>query len=66
MDTSIDKILSELVIKVIEHFNMNPQDALAAVAQSRLANELSRDGNTRNLSIEELCSELYDEIAKGE
>lgn len=66
MDTSIDKILSELVIKVIEHFNINPQDALAAVAQSRLANELSRDGNTRNLSIEELCSELYDEIAKGE
>ena len=65
MDTSIDKILSELVIKVIEHFNMNPQDALAAVAQSRLANELSRDGNSRNLSIEELCSELYDEIAKG-
>lgn len=66
MDTSVEQILSELVIRVAEHFNLEPHDALAAVAQSKLANELTNDGNVRNLSADELCSELYDEIARGE
>lgn len=66
MDTSVEQILSELVIRVAEHFNLEPHDALAAVAQSKLANELTNDGNVRNLSVDELCSELYDEIARGE
>lgn len=66
METSIEKILSELVSKVAKHFNLDPQDALAAVAQSGLANELSHSGNVRNLSFDQLCEEIYDEIANGE
>ena len=66
MHTSVEYILSELVIRVADYFNFDPQDALAAVAQSKLANELTRDGNVRNMSIEQLSSEICNEIARGE
>ena len=66
MDTSIEKILAELVINVSDHFDLEPQDALAAVAQSRVANELSSEGNVHNRSLDQLCQELYDEISKAE
>ena len=63
MENSIEKILSELVIKTAKHFNIDPQDALAAVTQSNLANELCHKGNVNNLTIEQLCEMLYKEIA---
>lgn len=66
MDTTIEKMLAELVNKVSEHFNLESHEALAAVAQSKLANDLSSVGNEKNLSFDELCRQLYDEIAKGE
>lgn len=66
MKASIENILSELVNNVAKHFNLDFQDALAAVAQSDLANELCLNGNDQNRSIEELCAKLYDEIANAE
>ncbi len=66
METNIEKILSELLIRVKEHFNLSAGDALASVAESHLANELSEKGNIRNLSIDELSSQLFLEIARGE
>lgn len=66
MDISIDKILSELVLKVARHFNLPPQEAVAVVAQSKLANELSSNGNIANKSLDQLSSELYEEIAKAQ
>lgn len=66
MDTSIEKILSELVAKVAEHFKFDSEDSLAAVAQSRIANELALVGNVRNLSIDQICAEVYNEIAVAE
>lgn len=66
MDTSIEKILLELVARVAEHFKFDSEDALAAVAQSRMANELALVGNVRNLSMEQICSEICNEIAVAE
>lgn len=63
---SVENILSELVIKTAGHFGLESDEALAAVAQSRLADELSSHGNHRNLTIEQLCSELFNEIARAE
>lgn len=63
---SIESILSELVIKTAGHFGLESSEALAAVAQSRLADELCSHGNLRNLTIDQLCSELFDEIARAE
>lgn len=66
MEKEIVKILSELAVKVSEYFHLDSLDALAAVSQSRLANELSSVGNVRNLTMDELCKELYNEISMGE
>ena len=60
-----EKILTELVLRTAQHFHLNPQDALATVAMSRMANELSEKGNCNNLSIDELTAQLLDEISKG-
>lgn len=60
---SIDQILSTLVVKVTEHFRLDPQDALAVVAQSKTADELATRGNVGNLSIDRICKKLYDEIS---
>lgn len=66
METQIENILSVLVLRVIEHFGLNGEDALAAVAQSSLANELSQKGNIHNLSVDQLSEKLFLEIANGE
>ena len=66
MILSIEDILSELVIRVQNHFKLKPIDALAAVCQSKLASTLCRDGNLYNLSLDELTELLYTGITKGE
>lgn len=66
MDTSIDEILTTLVFKVAEHFGFEPQEALAAVAQSEVANDLSKRGNISNLSLDQICQKLYKEISMAE
>lgn len=66
METNIDKILTELLVRVKEHFNLSSSDALASVAESPLANELSKKGNIWKMSIDELSQRLFLEIARGE
>jgi len=66
MDNSIDHFLTTLVFKVAEHFGFEPQEALAAVAQSRVADEISKQGNLANLSLEQTCQRLYKEISMAE
>ena len=63
---NIEQLLSELVVRVASYFNIDFMDALSAVATSRLANELSRDGNTSHLSIDELSNRIFTEISKAE
>ena len=63
MDKTIEKTLGELVVRVMEHFNMDSETAIGAVCMSELANELSEKGNTQNLSIDQLCDRLYKEIS---
>lgn len=60
-----ERILTELVLRTARHFNLAPQDALATVAMSRMANELSEKGNCNNLSLDQLTAQLLDEISKG-
>ena len=66
MGTSVEKILSEFVARTAKHFNLDPMDALAAVVQTKLANEISKTGNIPYRSMDQLCIELYNEIAKAE
>lgn len=67
MDISVEKLLCELVFKVAEHFGINSQDALAAVALSKIANDLSSgNGNVSKLSMDQICEMLYREIANAE
>lgn len=65
MDKIIEKLLSDFVTKTSQHFNLSFEDALAAVSQSKVANDLVEFGNPGNRSAEEPCQELYDEISKG-
>lgn len=65
MDKIIETLLSEFVNKTSERFHLSFEDALAAVSQSRVANDLVAFGNPENRSSEELCDELFDEISKG-
>ncbi|MDE5970133.1 MAG: hypothetical protein K2K27_03375 [Muribaculaceae bacterium] len=66
MELSIEKILSELVFRVAKQFNLDLQDALGVVAQSKLANELANNSQPINKSIDELSNNLYKEIASAE
>ncbi|MDE5794897.1 MAG: hypothetical protein K2I08_09270 [Muribaculaceae bacterium] len=59
----IEQILSTLVERVANYFHMDLQDALEAVATSKLANKLSKEGNKDNLSIEEMSDLIYKEIS---
>ncbi|MDE6485357.1 MAG: hypothetical protein K2L14_08190 [Duncaniella sp.] len=61
-----EKILSELTIRVRQHFRLDNREAIAAVCMSRIGNELSARGNVKNLSIDELSEELFQEIALAE
>ena len=63
--TEIEVLLTDLVIKTSERFNLSFEDALAAVSQSKLANDLAATGNFKNQSSDELYAELFDEISKG-
>lgn len=63
---NIEQVLSELVVRVASYFKIDMLDALSAVATSKLANKLSRDGNTGNLSIDELSERIFTEISKAE
>lgn len=65
MDKIIESLLTELVIRTSEHFGLSFDDALAAVSQSKIANDLVAFGNTDNRSAEDLCIELLNEIANG-
>ncbi len=65
MDRTIETLLTNLVIRVARHFNLDQIDAIAAVAQSRVANDLSENGNPDNLTIDQLCDKVYGEIANG-
>lgn len=66
MKKTIEEILSELTDRVTVKFNLDMQDALAAVAQSRIADRLVREGNREDLSVDELAEILYNEIATAE
>lgn len=65
MDKTIENLLIDFVNKTSEHFKLSFEDALAAVSQSKVANDLAASGNPLNLSAEKLYSELFDEISKG-
>lgn len=65
MDNSIDLLLTTLVFKVAEHFGFEPQEALAAVAQSHIADEISK-GNLADVPLDQLCQRLYKEISMAE
>ncbi len=64
-DKNIESLLILLVNRASEHFDLNFEDALAAVSQSKLANDLVAHGNPDNLSSDDLCNALFDEISKG-
>lgn len=61
----IEKLLTEFVIRTAKHFNLSFEDALAAVSQSKVANEVAASGNPENRSVEDLCQELFQDISKG-
>ncbi|MDE6415999.1 MAG: hypothetical protein K2K68_03105 [Duncaniella sp.] len=61
-----EKILSELAIRVGKRFHLDSREAIAAVCMSRIGNELSAGGNSRNLSIDELSEKLFREISLAE
>lgn len=65
MDKIIEDLLFEFVVKASERFNLNYEDALAAVCHSKVANDLAAFGKPENRSNEELCKELFEEISKG-
>lgn len=64
MNTSIEDILSQLVIRTAEHFNLSADEGIAAVVQSRIANEISA-GKNIDCDFADLCESLYNEIAQG-
>lgn len=66
MDDSIDQLLTTLVFKVAEHFGFEIQEAFAAVAQSQIADEISKNGNPAGESLEHICQRLYKEISMAE
>lgn len=65
MDKSIENILAEFVIKASERFNLSFEDALAAVSQTKVANDLVAYGKPNHRTYEELFYDLFDEISKG-
>lgn len=66
MDKLIENLLSEMIVRAADHFNLDKQEAMALVAQSRVANELCTNCNVKNIAIEDICQTLFDEISKGE
>lgn len=65
MDKIIEDLLADFVIKSSQRFKLSFEDALAAVSQSKVANNLVEFGKPNNCSNEDLYQELFDEISKG-
>ena len=65
MDKIIENLLIDFVKKTSEHFNLDFEDALAAVSQSKVANDLVAYGIPENRTTEELYRVLFNEISKG-
>lgn len=65
MDKTIEKLLTDFVTKTSERFNLSFEDALAAVTQSKLANDLVASGYPGNRPLDDLLTQLFDEISKG-
>lgn len=65
MENLIEDLLIDFVNNTSEHFNLDFEDALAAVSQTKVANNLVDHGIPDNKSTDELLSDLFDEIAKG-
>lgn len=65
MDKIIENLLNDFVIKTAERFNLSFEDALAAVSQSKVANDLVAFGKPENRTNDELYDQLFDEISKG-
>lgn len=66
MKKTMEEILSELTDRVAVKFNLDMQDALAVVAQSKVADHLVRNGNREDMSVDKLAEILYKEIATAE
>ncbi len=65
MDKVIENLLIKLVNKTSEHFNLSFEDALAAVSQSKIANDIVSHGLPHNRNDDEISLKLFDEISKG-
>ena len=58
-----EKILSELVLRIENHFNLDPMDALEAVALSKIGNRIAQGEYDHRLTLDQLAEELYREVA---
>lgn len=65
MDKIIENLLTEFVLRASERFNLSFEDALAAVCQTKVANELVKSGRPENKSDDDLYRELLHEISMG-
>lgn len=65
MDKIIEELLTDFVIKTSERFNLSFEDALAAVSQSKVANDIVATGIPDSRSQEDLCNELLNEVSIG-
>lgn len=65
MDKLIENLLTEFVTKAAEKFNLSFEDALAAVSQTKVANDLVAFGKPEDITTEELYYRFFDEISKG-
>ena len=62
---NIEKIINELLIRIAQEFKLEFEEALETVALSELVNELSERGNIGDKNIDEIYSQLRNEITEG-
>lgn len=65
MGNNIEKIINELLIRTAQEFKLEFEEALETVALSELVNELSERGNIGDKNIDEIYSQLRNEITEG-
>lgn len=65
MDKIIENLLDIFVKKTAVRFNLSFEDALAAVSQSKVANDLVASGMPSDRNPDDLCNELFEEISRG-
>ncbi len=58
----IEDILSELGVRVAEKFSLNTQEAVAAVVNSKIGNEIAA-GVLGNMTIDDMSERLFYEIS---